>query len=109
MPQPDGPEEAEELAVLDLEVDVIDRDDETALVGIDDLGHAATRGVITERLVHLRQPDLDLCHVRLVPSEARPQLSARTYPDSAGALDVGPRIGVGDPRCQTAEECSLGR
>ncbi len=82
-------EEAEELSVLHLEVDVIDRHDEPALVRIDDLGHASTRGVITERLVHLRQPDFDLCHVRLVPSEARPQLSARTYPDSAGALDVG--------------------
>ena len=80
LPQPDGPEQAEELAVTDLEVDVVDGDG------------------VAERLDHVHELDVDGRHVRwhsLRADDARAR--ARSARTGAGE-DMGASVGVSRTR-----------
>ena len=62
LPAAGRPQEAEELAVVDLEVDVVDGDDDAARLGADRLRDAAALSIPPEALGQLGQADGDVGH-----------------------------------------------
>src|SRR4029453_17529365 len=95
------PEEAEELAVANLEIDVVDR--EEADVGIcagNVLGGAAPRGVAAKALRERAQPDCDVSH----PGGGLLLRSLGLALRSRAAIPTrGGRIGTAARQCQTTD------